>query len=124
MEAGDCWLMMAPSSREPQPHLWVLLVNPQPDDRVLIVSITTLRRNCDQTVILQPGDHPFVRHASSVFYGDSRIIDASRLEAEIAAGSAPQEKLRAQLLDELRIGLTCSMYTSKKVIEFYRARSR
>jgi len=37
---------------------------------------------------LLPGDHLFTHHDSTIFYGDAMIVDAQRLDAEIAAGLA------------------------------------
>jgi hypothetical protein len=53
-----------------------------------IVSVTSLRNSKDHTVILRVGDHPFIRHDSTIFYGDAMIVNARRLQAEIAAGLA------------------------------------
>jgi len=39
-------------------------------------------------VILRVGDHPLLRHDSTIFHGDAMIVDAQRLDAEIAAGLA------------------------------------
>ena len=48
-------------------HLWIAVTEPQPDSsQIVIVSLTTLRYDRDQTVILQPGDHPFITHQTIV----------------------------------------------------------
>ena len=65
------------------PHLWIVVTEPDP-----VVSVTTLRNSKDQTVILRVGDHPFILHESTIFYGDAMIVDAQRLENQIAAGLA------------------------------------
>ena len=70
-------------------HLWIVITEPDPASNLCgIVSVTTLRNSKDQTVILRVGDHPFIRHEPTIFYGDAMIVDAQRLESEIAAGLA------------------------------------
>src|SRR5215469_3782445 len=88
MDCGDTFLMPAPGGAA-TPHLWIVITQPDPlTHECAIVSVTTLRNSKDQTIILRVGDHPFIRHDSTIFYGDAMIVDARRLEAEIAAGLA------------------------------------
>lgn len=70
MECGDTFLMPAPGGIA-TPHLWIVVTEPDPVSNLCgIVSVTTLRNSKDQTVILRVGDHPFIRHESTIFYGD------------------------------------------------------
>src|ERR1039457_2365672 len=79
------------------PHLWIVVTQPDPQTHLCaIASITTLRNSKDQTIILRPGDHPFIRHDSAIFYGDAMIVDARRLDAEIAAGLALRRETCSQ----------------------------
>jgi len=67
MDCGDTFLMPAPGGRI-TPHLWIVITTPDPVTHLCgIVSVTTLRNSKDQTIILQPGDHPFIRHQSTIF---------------------------------------------------------
>jgi hypothetical protein len=85
MDCGDTFLMPAPGGVA-TPHLWIVVTQPDTQTHLCaIVSVTTLRNSKDQTVILRPGDHPFIRHDSTIFYGDAMIVDAQRLESEIEA---------------------------------------
>jgi len=84
MECGDTFLMPAPGGIA-TPHLWIVVTEPDPASNLCgIVSVTTLRNSKDQTVILHVGDHPFIRHESTIFYGDAMIVDAQRLEARLS----------------------------------------
>jgi hypothetical protein len=88
MECGDTFLMPAPGGPV-TPHLWIVVTPPAPRTHLCaVVSVTTLRNSKDQTIILRPGDHPFIRHDSTVFYSDAMIVNARRLDTEIAAGLA------------------------------------
>jgi DNA replication protein DnaC len=52
MRCGDSFLMPG-SGGFGKSHLWIAVTNPQPDGhQVVIVSLTTLRFDRDQTVIL------------------------------------------------------------------------
>ncbi len=89
MHCGDALLLPAPASGVGTPHLWILVTEPDPATHLcVIVSVTTLREGKDQTVILDKGDHPFIRHSSTVFFSDAMLADARRLEADIATGTA------------------------------------
>ena len=83
MECGDTFLMPAPGGVA-TPHLWIVITQPATESHLCaVVSVTTLRNSKDQTVILRVGDHPFIRHDSTIFYGDAMIVDARRLEASL-----------------------------------------
>lgn len=99
MRCGDTLLIPAPGS-DVIPHLWIIVTEPAPEThRCAIVSVTTLRYNKDQTVTLVPGDHPFIRHPSIVFYADAQIVDVRQLRADVLARVAePREGCSPDLL--------------------------
>lgn len=120
MRAGDTYLISF-EHVGPTPHLWILAAGPDADGRIVLVSVTTLRRGKDQTVVLQPGDHPFVKHASCVFYQDAIIAYASRLEEWISGELAtPSDSCSAELLTLVRDGFSASEFTPKKVLRVIR----
>ena len=121
MDCGDTFLMPAPGGAA-TPHFWIVITQPDPDTHLCaIVSVTTLRNSKDQTVILRPGDHPFIRHDSTIFYGDAMIVDARRLEAEIAAGLAlVREKCSAATLKLVQDGVAASPFARPKILRFCR----
>jgi hypothetical protein len=120
MDCGDTFLMPVPGGPA-TPHLWIVITQPDPESRLCaIVSVTTLRNSKDQTVILRVGDHPFIRHDSTIFYGDAMIVDARRLD-EIAAGLAlVREKCSAATLKLVQDGVIASPFTRPKVLRFCR----
>jgi hypothetical protein len=121
MDSGDTFLMPAPGGVV-TPHLWIVVTQPDPQTHLCaIVSVTTLRNSKDQTVLLHPGDHPFIRHDSTIFYGDAMIVDARRLATEIQAGLAlVKEKCPAATLKLVQDGVGASPFTKPKVLRFYR----
>jgi hypothetical protein len=119
MCTGDTYLISF--EHVPTPHLWILAAGPFADGQVVLVSITTLRRGKDQTVVLQPGDHPFVQHPSCVFYQDAMIVQAARLEEWIAGEIAtPLAPCSAKLLKLVCDGFGASEFTPKKVLRLIR----
>ena len=87
--------------------------------------MTTLRNSKDQTVILRLGDHPFIRHESTIFYGDAMIVDVRRLEAEIEVGLAlVRERCPAATLKLVQDGVTASPFTRPKILRFCRQQWR
>jgi hypothetical protein len=99
MRCGDTLLIPAPDSHAIS-HLWIILTEPHPESHLcVIVSVTTLRNNQDQTVLLRKGEHPFIRHDSVISYRDAMIVDCRKLDAELAAGATVQrECCSSQLL--------------------------
>lgn len=113
---------MAAPSGTVTPHLWIVVTEPHPPSNLCgIVSVTTLRNSKDQTVILRVGDHPFIRHESTIFYGDAMIVDAERLENEIAAGLAVRrDPCPAATLKLVQQGVNASPFTRPKFLRFCR----
>lgn len=120
MRPGDTFLISLERTKS-IPHLWVVVTAPNEKGELVIVSITTLRHDGDQTVILQRGDHPFIRHQSTVFFGDAMIVEVERLHQWIEAGIAqPQPTCTAELAKLIQDGIFASDYTPNKIIDFCR----
>ena len=121
MDCGDTFLAPAPGGAA-TPHLWIVVTQPDAEFHLCaIVSVTTLRNSKDQTVILRAGDHPFIRHDSTIFFGDAMIVDARRLESEIAAGLAlVREKCSAATLKLVQDGVLASPFSRPKILRFCR----
>ena len=100
MDCGDSLLIPAPGFGNT--HLWVIVT--QPDPLCIIVSLTTLRFSRDQTVVLNAGDHPFIKHAA----GTAQLHKP-----------CPPDTLRL-----IQDGILASPYTARKVEMFYRQRKR
>ncbi len=65
MNAGDTFKIPQPETSL-DTHLWVVISDPAADaENILIVNFTTSRADSDKACILQPGEHPFVRHETA-----------------------------------------------------------
>jgi len=98
------------------PHLWFVLTDPDPS-KVVAARVVTARPHTDKTVILAAGDHPFVRHDSSVDYGSATFLVVGKVQAAIKAGRCHlQPDMSAALLEQVRKGLLASPRTMHAVV--------
>jgi len=93
-----------------KPHLFVCLTeafgNPE---KVVLVNLSSARgyRFEDHTVVLEPGDHPYIKHKSYVAFGYARKALVEKLNSRITEGSAElreevSEEVFERILDGLR----------------------
>lgn len=113
---GDTFLLSF--GREPG-HLWIVAAVSADGGECLMVNLTTLRFDADQTVILQPGEHPFIGKPSSVYYTGARIVSAAILSNAVSAGRAmPQNPVSPAVLKEIRAGFRCSDHTPQTILDW------
>ena len=111
-------------------HLNVVLCDPTdfPTYRtqsVICVDICSLEEVVwhDQTVVLSPGDHPFIRRASYVNYSQAAVHHAASLENLVGRvrGYDAAEAVTYALLVRLRDGAVRSGHTLRDIQSFLRA---
>jgi hypothetical protein len=119
LKCGDTFLLPKRSS-DPE-HLWIIVAETDPLSRKAIcVNITTERPHSDKTCQLDRGDHPFVTHASVIFYQDAREIDLTMVEKALAAGikdfvCIAHLPCSSELLARIQKGLIDSKFTPKGI---------
>lgn len=115
--SGDTFLLTG--GNVPTPHLWVILWGPVGDaNAYLAVMLTSLRSHSDRTCILDVGDHPFIRHPTSVSYRNVMRLTGERLAELAASGSArPRQPVSAAVLERLRAGFFASAHTQHAYVE-------
>lgn len=117
LSCGDCFL--AGEDEEEKLHLRVIATPPAADGCVVVVSVTTLRRNSESLVLIDVGDHPFIRHKSTVSFRYAEINWISAIEAAISTGSAKHRgKVDGLLLKRIQNGLIESDFTPNGVRHF------
>lgn len=106
------------------PHLWFVLSDPDLEsDQVVAVMVVTARTHTDKTVTLSAGEHPFIKHDSSLDYGSTRRFQTARLKAAVRNGRCKlAEKMSAALLGRARAGLLASHRTPHHIIDYCRDR--
>ena len=120
--AGDTFLMSGVGKGL---HLFVVLCDPSPTPpTILTVMVSTLRTMSDMTVILQPGDHSFIAHESSIEYDQLRpmLVDLLlQLEKQNNATSddrsfVRKERVSPELLGRIIQGAFDSVLTEKGMV--------
>ena len=107
-----------------KPHLWLVLTEPDGDPaETVAVMVRSRKAYTDDTVVLAPGDHPFIHRASSVHYSTARRLRVDRILRRIRSGQCHlKEDLEADLLARVREGLMTSPFTVNAVREYCRNR--
>ncbi|WP_428276207.1 hypothetical protein [Candidatus Palauibacter sp.] len=117
MQAGDCFLI---GGHELTPHLWIILTRPSGDPaRVLIASCTSRKPWSDDTVLLDRGDHPFIRHETVIAYTEIRIVEARVIEFQLGLGKITRrERMRRAVLDRVVEAVLNSTNAAAKFKQF------
>ena len=76
---GATFLLPKPGKTQTE-HLWIVLTKPREDGQAVCVNITAWKFDCDETLILVPGDHPFITKKSVVHYEDARFMQLDWIE--------------------------------------------
>jgi hypothetical protein len=124
LKPGDTFLL--PKSAKQTEHRWIILTNPATDGTAICVNVTSWRTGCDETVVLQPGDHDFIKKKSVVHYEDARPMHLERIEELLATGTDKfvcKQMLCCTyaLMDKLREGLLKSKRTPKGIKAYCRS---
>ena len=102
-------------------HLHIVATPPNIDGEVLLLSVTTRQRFSDTTVILKPGDHPFIRHDSVIAYNYARVRLVRELEVSIQSKrDLMRTPLKTEVLKLVQEGVLESDFTENGVKHFYK----
>ena len=117
MRAGDCFLI---GGHGLTPHLWLVLTDPSGDPaQVLIASCTSRRPWSDETILLDRGDHPFIRHETVLAYTEIRIVESRVIEFQLARGRITREaRMRDAVLERVVDAVLTSSNTAAKFKQF------
>ena len=100
-------------------HLWAVISDTrQSVAEIVIVNFTTWRIGHDDSCLLNPGDHPFLQHQTSVSYRDARIVTLAQLEdLENRGLITPKENLSPDILAKIREEARISPFAKLKIRE-------
>lgn len=85
-----------------------------------MVNISTYFVGCDDTCLLNVGDHPFVRHKSFVFYAQARIYKASGIQDGFKMGLLePQADLADEVFKRVAAGITASQDSPQNIVRYF-----
>ena len=103
----------------PEPHLYIICTDECKLGACLLVNITSARDGCDQTCILDVGDHPFIKHPSCIFYAKAIIRKCDQIKGALAAGAIEAaEDVAEDVLDRILAGFTISEDTPPQIIKY------
>jgi hypothetical protein len=98
-------------------HLWVIASLPTSEGLVAGLYVTTWGPRSDETCELNVGDHPFVRHRSTIAYSAARMFSAAQLETVLTSVicKGTRAAVSAALLERIQAGALASDLTPQKV---------
>jgi hypothetical protein len=116
---GDTFL--ADDLNEDNLHLWII-VTPATEGEVVTVCLVTAHKRSERLVVLNKGDHPFIRHESVIAYRHSVIRTVGDIEESLKNGLAKaRDPVSAELLKRIQNGLLESDFTPNGVRAYYRS---
>ena len=90
--------------------------------QVLVTSIASIRsKKYDDTCILEPGEHPFLRHHSYVLYRATRLLEVQRIKQRLKSLEfIPQDDVSEEVYKRIVFGL----FESKATPQFAKTTMR
>ncbi len=102
-------------------HLHIVASDTAPDGVVIVVSVSTLYRYADKTVILKADDHPRITHDSFIAYNFAKVQKVSEIEARLAKlPKLVREPCSAEMLKKIQAGILESEQTENGVRHLFR----
>jgi hypothetical protein len=103
-----------PGSPQNPPHLYFVITEPDEESKVLLVNITENEEGRDQSCVLQPREHPYIRKESVVNYREAILSDVQKIEVAISMQVAtPDANMSDALLDKVIQGGKVSPFLKK-----------
>lgn len=106
MNLGDTYII--------EGHLWIVVSDPVADGSVAMVNLTSHKPPCDETCILNPGDHPFVRHKTIVKYCWATMVTPQK-QVEVTRRFPARAPVGGALLAKIQRGALTSEATKPKI---------
>ncbi len=112
------------------PHLFIVVTPPdfvlnssnQLIESVVVVNFTTKKPGKDDTVVLTPQDHRFIRHETVVSYPDARFVKVSVIQEYMTQGQSTfDDDCADDLLEKIQDGLLASPFTPNKIKKYYKS---
>ena len=98
-------------------HLWVVLTEPDEDNKVVCVCFLTQRSWTDPTTLCEPGEHPFFKDPTVVGYNFAARYTVKRITKNLDGGSfTKKQPCSKQLFRKVYGGLFTSDRTPNYVL--------
>jgi hypothetical protein len=123
-KAGDCfWLETNyDGNGYIAGHLFVIILDPEEYTKnTIVVPVNTLRsQKQDQTTLLKPGDHEFIKDLSFINYSFAKVRSVTFIEQLIRDGKAKtRDPINGSVLEKILIGIRKSDHTPQEVVTMY-----
>lgn len=107
------------------PHLWIVVTEPAGNPaEVAVVGLSSEGPGKDMTVRLGPGDHPFIRKPTIVFYPDAHLRPVQEIVNAVRNADATfHDDCSEDLLETIRQGLLDSPFTPRRLKAYVRDRT-
>ena len=123
LRCGDTFLL--PKSAYAVEHLWIVITDPEPEtNKAVCVNITSRSGYSEAAVLVQPSEHPFVKHESVINYRDACELDLGKV-FQVLTTKTPQrfafgiyDPCSPELLRRIQDGLLSSPHVSKRIKEY------
>lgn len=110
---GDTFYNLNPGSLR---HLWVVVSRPAPTGEVVIFNFTTWHAGDDESCVIEPGDHPAVRHRTVIAYRRGRLLSEKTLaELKRISCYSAGVPVSPELLARIHRGALASPFTPQKL---------
>lgn len=106
-------------------HLYFILSDPSADKKVAIVNATSWKTRDeslnDKSCVLVPGDHPFIKHKSFVYYRKALCSPVEKIKLGLQNGVlVPHDSPSDELINRVILGSSKSPFTPNEVLGLLR----
>ena len=120
MKCGSTYLLYDYDDLASKPHLHVVISDPDENDCIVLVSITTERQKSDTTTRLEAGIHPFIDNPSVVAYQYSKMVSCAQLRNLIEIGEAtPKADACGDIVTRAQAGMQETRRAPREVQECF-----
>lgn len=122
MKCGNAYLLYDDNDPDSKPHLHVVISDPDENNSIVLISVTTERSKSDTTTRLQAKIHPFINNPSVVAYNYSKVMSCDQLAKMIEAGDAiPKAEASMDIVKRAQAGMRETRRAPREVQECFLA---
>lgn len=118
LRLGDTFLNQNPGSPE---HLWVVVAGPTSAGEFVIFNFTSWRDGCDESCVVQSGEHPYIAHKSVIAYARGQSLSNAAWALLQRYGCTIKRRVSPELLRKIQEGALASEFTAGKFQSAVRA---
>ena len=106
-------------------HLWIITSDPSKDkEKVVIMNLTTYTIDEEEVCVLQPGDHPFVKHKTAIRYYEARIVSLGVLTRLLDANALrPHQRASSDMMAKIWRGAAMSRFIPGECVDILEEQS-